>query len=645
MTGSTGRGPDVITSRVRPVVPTPEEQSIATRVIQSAAAVVVRFAKLLPASTVTVTSNIWSVPRRLRKLRPDFPRFTELPGQRIRHDRTIRRGPSPSGRNYPIGFCRLQVTMAIMRRKAAFPINGLRETLRPFPRGPMRVGSQDIPVARLPSRRRSAGIHEECKQLLRPRSEGDASTFTGRFQMNRLFATIAFAAVAMLSQSTASAGGYCGAASYSCCPPVACQPVSCYTTCRIERQMCRKTVMETVWEPEEVVCEKTVYETVWDEQEVTCNKVVRETAFRECEYEVQKVVWETGCREEKYTVCTPVWETSTRECSYTVRKPVWEESTRDCVQTVWKKVWDESTRECRRVVCKPVTEIVEKEVCRTVMKPVTRTKTVCVDTGRWVCTETQLPGLPLPTLRWNPCCLPTLCLAPTPGLRIPRRQWCPNVVTKEVEYVEYCPEVVKETIQQKVCRYETEEIVETIPVKTCRWVSEQIVKKIPVRKCNWVCEKVTREVPHRVCKIVREEKTRKIPTRTCKTVTEVKTRKVPYCVEKNIPYTYTKKVARCVPKTVEVRSQRMVCRQVPKEIEYEVCRIVPVQVCPQMGGCAGACGGSCGTGAAKSHESLKPVPEVPATEDPAPMPEAENTATEEVPSTEPAIPETPASSA
>ncbi len=33
--------------------------------------------------------------------------------------------------------------------------------------------------------------------------------------MNRLFATIAFAAVAMLSQSTASAGGYCGAASYS----------------------------------------------------------------------------------------------------------------------------------------------------------------------------------------------------------------------------------------------------------------------------------------------------------------------------------------------------------------------------------------------------------------------------------------------
>ena len=69
------------------------------------------------------------------------------------------------------------------------------------------------------------------------------------------------------------------------------------------------------------------------------------------------------------------------------------------------------------------------------------------------------------------------------------------------------------------------------------------------------------------------------------------------------------------------------------------------QWCARLGGC-----GTCGPGAAKSHESLKPVPEVPATEDPAPKPEAEEGAaetesSEEAPSAEPAKPKAPASSA
>ena len=104
--------------------------------------------------------------------------------------------------------------------------------------------------------------------------------------MKKLLAMVVFCAATSLSQQ-AFASGYCGAATFNCCPTVACQPSSCYTTCKIERQTCKKTVYDTVWEPEEITRTRTVYETAYETKDVTCYKVVRETAYRECEYEVR----------------------------------------------------------------------------------------------------------------------------------------------------------------------------------------------------------------------------------------------------------------------------------------------------------------------------------------------------------------------
>ena len=64
--------------------------------------------------------------------------------------------------------------------------------------------------------------------------------------MKKLLAMAAFCVATALSQQ-AFASGYCGAATFNCCPTVACQPSSCYTTCKIERQKCKKTVYDTVW--------------------------------------------------------------------------------------------------------------------------------------------------------------------------------------------------------------------------------------------------------------------------------------------------------------------------------------------------------------------------------------------------------------
>src|SRR5688500_2710808 len=55
--------------------------------------------------------------------------------------------------------------------------------------------------------------------------------------MKKVVAGVAVA-VALLAARSADAGWYCGAASYDCCPATACQPTSCYTSCRVERQTC-----------------------------------------------------------------------------------------------------------------------------------------------------------------------------------------------------------------------------------------------------------------------------------------------------------------------------------------------------------------------------------------------------------------------
>src|SRR6266566_706466 len=47
---------------------------------------------------------------------------------------------------------------------------------------------------------------------------------------------------------SAEANGYCGAGCFSCCPTAACQTAACYTTCRVERRQCLRTVRETVYD-------------------------------------------------------------------------------------------------------------------------------------------------------------------------------------------------------------------------------------------------------------------------------------------------------------------------------------------------------------------------------------------------------------
>ncbi len=104
--------------------------------------------------------------------------------------------------------------------------------------------------------------------------------------MNRLMAMFAFCVAATLCQ-TADAGSYCGAGSYNCCPTTACAPMSCYTTCRIERQTCKRTVMETVWEPEEVKATRTLSKAAGDKFEVARRRTGVGTAYGEHEYEVR----------------------------------------------------------------------------------------------------------------------------------------------------------------------------------------------------------------------------------------------------------------------------------------------------------------------------------------------------------------------
>ena len=292
---------------------------------------------------------------------------------------------------------------------------------------------------------------------------------------------------------------------------------------------------------------------------------------------------------------------------------------------MWNQVVDETTRECRRVICKPVEEWVEREVSCTVLKPVVTKKMVCEDQGQWVIRKVCKPGLPLPSLQWDCCLLPRLCLQPGPGIMWLKKEWCPNPITREVECVTYVPEVEKKMVKERICRIERQEIVEQIPVKTCRWVCKDETYTVPVRSCEWVCETVTKSIPHRTCKMVTEELTRTVPVRTCKVVTETKTRQVPYCVSKQVEHTVKQRVARCVPKTVEVKTCRMVCKQVPRVVEYEVCRIVPTTVC--VGGCVTGTPAK----AAQEQEAFKPTPAVE------PVPEAKKE--EAVPSTTPAAPQ------
>src|SRR5262249_21265584 len=113
---------------------------------------------------------------------------------------------------------------------------------------------------------------------------------------------------------SAQANGYCGGGCYSCCPTTACQPVSCYTTCRVERRQCFRTVREIVYDQQQVQCQRTEYDTVYEDRPITCYRNVTEQKVRECPVQVCRPVWECSEREEHYTVCRPVYETCYRDC-------------------------------------------------------------------------------------------------------------------------------------------------------------------------------------------------------------------------------------------------------------------------------------------------------------------------------------------
>ena len=86
--------------------------------------------------------------------------------------------------------------------------------------------------------------------------------------MKSIWGCIAIASAVAFS-TPVYAGGYCGAAGYRCCPQSACQPTACYSTCKIERQTCYRTVYDTVYEPQQYTCYRTVYDTVYENRLVT----------------------------------------------------------------------------------------------------------------------------------------------------------------------------------------------------------------------------------------------------------------------------------------------------------------------------------------------------------------------------------------
>ena len=111
----------------------------------------------------------------------------------------------------------------------------------------------------------------------------------------------------LAAASSGEAGLFCGAARWRRCPVDYCQPAACYTSYRVERQTCYRTVYETCYEPQQQTCYRTVYDTTYEDVEETCYRTVVETAEREHEYTVQRPVYETSYREQNYCVQRPVW--------------------------------------------------------------------------------------------------------------------------------------------------------------------------------------------------------------------------------------------------------------------------------------------------------------------------------------------------
>jgi hypothetical protein len=249
-------------------------------------------------------------------------------------------------------------------------------------------------------------------------------------------------AVAGGPQSASAA--YCGAACYNNCPTAACQPTACYTTCRVERQTCYRTVYDTVQEPQSYVVNRTTYETAYDDVPQTCYRTVVETNYREESYQVQRPIYETAERVENYTVMRPVTETVEREV--------------------------------RRCVMRQVTETVNQERCYTVMRPVTTYRTVRRDCGQWTTQQVYHPGPVCPVLVPDACGVPRVCMTQRPGFTTCKRVWCPRVVEQQVPCTTYQPQVVRQNCPVQVCRNVPEVVVSKCPVQVCRMVCEEVVR-------------------------------------------------------------------------------------------------------------------------------------------------------------------------
>ena len=409
-----------------------------------------------------------------------------------------------------------------------------------------------------------------------------------------------------LFSSAAASAQLCGIPSYACCPPQACEPTCCYTTCKVEQETCYRTVCETVMQPEQYTAKRIVYETAYEEVPQTCYRTVTETAFRDEAYTVCRPVTENHVREETYCVQRPVWETKYRECNYTVQRPVWEDRVRECKYTVMQPVCETIERECRYTVMKPVCETIQQERCYTVMRPETRTRCVQRLCGEWVTKKHSIPGPCCPQLVCGPCG-PTWCMRQAPPLVICRRVWCPRVVQQQVPYTVMVPQVVRQSCPVQVTRYVPETIVKKIPTQITRMCPKECVRRIPYRVCRMECEQKTQRIPYRVCQMVSEQKTRRIPYTVCRTVSEQRTRRIPYCVQKQVEYTSTRRVARCVPREVEYTCTRMVPKQITREVQYTRCRLVPQTICGDAYSSCSEC-----QEAPLPHDASKPLEPEPA---------------------------------
>ena len=85
----------------------------------------------------------------------------------------------------------------------------------------------------------------------------------------------------LLAGTHVAQAGYCGGASYNCCPTSTCAP--CGELCQAQQQCttCYKTVQDVVWDRCEKICYQTVYDQQCEQVPVCCTRTCYETCYRD----------------------------------------------------------------------------------------------------------------------------------------------------------------------------------------------------------------------------------------------------------------------------------------------------------------------------------------------------------------------------